>query len=160
MRILCLHDCESSCFRGKVTTGLCCYAISSCTLKDVWIVERNQIMSSKPSNNYLWPVLDVFPVVVYEKLDAFLGTSVHYVAMYSEKKQHNGASLTNLCWWRTKYHLRTVWDKAWGYFMLLLIDISKVLPDLSYFYSRQIWLALLLLAIYLFYFKKIYIIKV
>lgn len=47
-------------------------------------------LSSKLSHNYLWAVLDVFPVVVYEKLDAFLGTSVHYIATYSKKNNTMG----------------------------------------------------------------------
>lgn len=38
--------------------------------------------------------------------------------------------------------------------MLLLIDIKKVLLDLSYFNSRQIWLALLFFTRYLCYFKN------
>lgn len=35
MRIVRFHDCESGCLWENVTIGLCCYAISSCVLKDI-----------------------------------------------------------------------------------------------------------------------------
>lgn len=48
-------------------------------------------LGSKLSNTDLWALLDVLPLVVYEELNTFVATSVHYVAIYFEK-QHNGAS--------------------------------------------------------------------
>ena len=61
-------------------------------------------LGSKSSNNNLWAVLDVFPVVVQEELNVFVATSVHYVAICFEK-QHNRASPTLLTLLKNKISL-------------------------------------------------------